>query len=820
MLIRLTRLRSKPFATARFSPTCKPRDVIQFPRRQLSAAAPVCAGRKNDAEQLKVNYFDEDAGDNSSRRPSKEEEVENHVEDLKARITELENEIKQFKLPTRMPEHIAQRLFGRRSSAEERVDLEGDLGTLEIFAHQIRSRSTLPKDKRIYLDRLNTCLDNASLAPDDEIARKELWRWYERSKTNISELLELMPDAAWGVLWSSQSVEAISNPDRTSHLLSIAQDLVFCGKTLTEEQSFALIEGLFQSDRKDEALGRWEHDYSIESLRSPRFLELGIRLHSKTRKLQRAVGLLDELFFAHPDCDYRILVPIITACIDTGESADVETAWCLYQRLRETLDQDMAAADYDLVSLAFLRAGHKDHALAVFRDMMLCGSPSNKTGTFFARAANRIEQFLTTSESAKDINEVSLQVTKHLPRRFQNKFFYASWLKRLIGMNELDAAAQVIELMYERNVSPDAKHMNGIIGAWLRDGSVSARQQAEDVAWTMIKKRVNFVQTRRRDRAMDDAYLSKMCARRKTDHDMSVQPFIGRALPSATMETFSVLVQHYLRREMFDRVKDLRNLLVNAEIPMNSYFMNHLLWAEIRNRSHRDAWARFEVMARTVVPDMETFTILWECMKFHVDLVRNGDLTGFPTPRQLFARMTTWFDSLPPQARNTAVRDLDYDAYHDIIRSFCLNRDLQGAYAAMHYIEQTFQLRPEARTVRVVLLQIARLTMSKPKSAPHARAVSRKLENDRVVAKTTELLATLTRSRREELATNGHNFDDLSPLLQARENHRALLQLLFTIIAHRQSRQVAIVTPSINKAAAEMGIALFDVEESMTVTVE
>lgn len=818
MLIRLSRLRSKPFPAARLLPSSKLRDVTHFRRRQLSVAAPVCVGRQNDDEQLKVKYYDEDVGDESSRRPSKEQAVENHVEDLKARITELENEIKQFKLPTRMPEHIAQRLFGKRFSAEDQIDLEGDLGTLEIFAHQIRPQSTLHRDKRIYLDRLNTCLDNASLAPDDETARKELWRWYERSKTNVSELLELMPDAAWGVLWLSQSVETISNPDRTSHLLSIAQDMVFCGKTLTEEQSFALIEGLFQSGRRDEALERWELDHSSKSHREPHFLELGIRLRSKTNDLQRAVELLDELFSSYPNCDYRILMAIITACVATENLADIETAWGLYMRLRNRLGHDMTAADYDVVCLAFLRVGRKDHALAVFRDMMLCGSSSNKTQTFFNTAVSRIEQF--ASESAKEVNEVSLEITKHLPRRFQNKFFYASWLKRLIGMNEVDAAAQVIELMYERGISPDAKHMNGIIGAWLRDGSVSARRQAEDVAWTMIKKRVDFVQTRRGGRAKQNTYLSNMSVRGKTDQKVHVQPFIDRALPSATMETFSVLVQHYLRREMFDRVKDLRNLLVDAEIPMNSYFMNHLLWAEIRNRSHRDAWARFEVMARTVVPDMETFTILWECMKFHVDLVRNGDLTGFPTPRQLFARMTTWFNKLPSQARNTAVRDLDLDAYHDIIRSFCLNRDFEGAFAAMHYIEQAFQLHPDARTVRVVLLQIARLTMSKPKSAPHARAVSRKLENDKVVAKTTELLEILTRTRREELATNGHHFDDLSTLDQARENHRALLQLVFTIIAHRQSRQVAIVAPSINRAAAEMGVALFDVEESMALTVQ
>lgn len=820
MLVDVCRALSQLRRTAHLPHYAQLHHVAALQCRLLSTARQVLADSEKDREdQLKVNYFEQDAENEPSRRAAEIDADRAQIDDLKGRIAELENELKQFKMPKSMPSYMVQKILSTYPTPSNETDsLEDDLNELEIFAHKIRPKEKVPREAQIYLDRLNACLDNASLAPNDDTARKELWRWYERSKANVAGLPYWIPDAGWQLLWTSQAAVTLSNADRTTHLHKLAQDMLSAGKSLTEAQRFAHIEGLFHGEKRDEALTKWEESFAAETPNSVEFLELGIRMFSYTGNSTRAVEVLDELFSKHADHDPRIIHPIIATCINLATPADIETAWALYSRLREHLGTNMTLVDFDAVSLGFLRANRKEHALAVFRDMMLCGDKVSKDESLYQSAMKHIGRVLSMTNNVKEVNDISLDTLDYLPRRFQNKFFYASWLKRLIGMAELDAAGQVIELMYERGISPDARHMNGLIGAWIREGNVTAREHAIDIAWTMVQKRVDVVHSRRMNKSTSSPDPKKRSVREADG--LEIPRFVDRPVPTANIETFSILVQHYLRRGMFDHVKHLRNLLVDAAIPMNSYFMNHLLFAELRNRSHKEVWARFEVMSKTVVPDMETFTILWECMKFHVDIAVNKDLRGYPTPRQLFARMMTWFNSLPLQARNTAIRDLDLDNYHDIVRSFTLSRDLEGAFVAMHTIEQLFQLYPDVRTVRVLLLQIARLTMRKPRSAAEAASGTRKAENGKALKQTTEILDILTLSRRENLSAIGYEFDYLTPREQAQENHRALLQLLFTIMARRQNRSLAITTPAINKAAAEMGVELFDVEDSMSLVVQ
>ena len=103
--------------------------------------------------------------------------------------------------------------------------------------------------------------------------------------------------------------------------------------------------------------------------------------------------------------------------------------------------------------------------------------PSNDSTALYKSALGLAGNLHASSINENDVNKVSLSVLKVLPRRFQNRFFYASWMKKLIGMGEVDSAALVIELMYERGVKPDSKHLNGIIAGWLREGNSKRTQQ-------------------------------------------------------------------------------------------------------------------------------------------------------------------------------------------------------------------------------------------------------------------------------------------------------------------------------------------------------
>ena len=790
-----------------------PHHVSVSPSRCISAAPRVFGSKKEDDDWI-VNYFDEDEGPDPKRRRMDSDLNEEDTEGLKARIAFLEEEIKQFSMPKEMPEELARQLFSKEELEEGMEGLENELADLDILPHQLKPKKTLSNESQIYVDCLNDRLDDASLDPSNPSARKEVWKYYERSKNRVADLFNMIPQAGWDLLWLSQSANNPSNPDRASHLKIIAQDLMLAGRQLTAEQRYARIEGIFLEGHRNKALDEWETAAQTSDASDPNFLEIGLRMYAYLGNATRALGLLEEIFKVDTTWNPRIILPVISAFASLKNDYGNRKAFTLYMRLRRRLSSDITMEDYDTISLGFLAAGQKDYALAVFRDMMLSADPTaDASGSVYRMVHDRVGQFISSSEDVAEVNNFSLDAIIYLPRRFQNKFFYASWVKKLIGMGETDSAAQVIELMYERNVKPDAKHLNGLLAAWIRDGAHKAQTKAVVVAWAMIQHRIDFTQQRAARKAAGKAVIKKSVV--QNEEGLHIE-FQERKAPPATAETFSILIQYFLRRGMFGHVVHLRNLLVEAEIPMNSYFMNHLLYAELRNRSHREVWSRFEVMSRTVKPDIETWLCLWECMKFHVDTTQNRNPSGFPNPHQLFARMIEWFSNLKGQELRDALGDMNIDTYHDIIRCFCLSRDLEGSFIVMHTIKKLFNLYPEEKTVRMLILQISRLNAARPKTAATSRYIT--MKSKEIVTQITEILDIITQERRDRLREKGHVWDELEDMQRAEENHRALLQLLYTVWKRRQG-PLTFFNGAIKETCIRMGVEPFDAEEAMSLIV-
>lgn len=798
------------------SPPCWP--LLQC---HLSRSAVVQVEKRHGGidDQLEVNYFEQDEGSTGGRRRIRpgEEEQEDDIASLKARIASLEEEISSFKLPREAPESLAASLFSKLQREQSTENFADDLAEFGFMAHQIKSTEPLSRTAQIYMDKLNECMDTASLTPESESIRKALWKWYERSKSNIPHLLSIIPKAGWDLLWQTQAVEGPSNPDRASHLGVLTGDMLKAGLELSKEQRYCQIESLYLTGHVVEALELWEKHRIDEATASADHLEMGIRMYANQHNLQKADELLEKLLRSSVSWDPRIVHSVIAAYLQSGLADGPQRAWALYLRMRDLLGTEMTIEDYDIITLGFLRSKSRDLALAVFRDMMLSGdaSAAQASTTVYKKALTRMGQFFSLTKDAEELNTVSLDALTYLPRRYQNKFFYASWLKRLIGIGQLDAAAQVIELMYERGAAPDAKHMNGLISAWLREGSSHARRQAESLAWSMIQRRIDFVHARRSRKTPTST--KKKPSVYITRPDLVMPAFLERPVPFATSETFSIMVAHYLRQEMFENVRHLRDMIADCEIPISSYFMNHLLYAELRNRGYRHVWARFEVMSRTVKPDVETFICLWECMKFHADTTRNTDRTGFPTPEQLFAVMVQWYTGLRGQERSDAIGDLDLDTYHDVIRCFCLAGSLEGAFVVMHSIKEFFHLYPTKKTVRMLIMQIARINASKLGKAVKARGNRSKEAIEASLVRTTEILEILTDQRHSQLEDNGVYYADLDATERSEDLHRSLLMLLHTMASRQKgsdATDAAIVTTT-----AQLCVAPFDPQNAMALVV-
>ena len=182
----------------------------------------------------------------------------------------------------------------------------------------------------------------------------------------------------------------------------------------------------------------------------------------------------------------------------------------------------------------------------------------------------------------------------------------------------------------------------------------------------MVHERLEFAWRRRCARRGKD--IPPKPSIYETEDGMRIPRFLRRQVPSATIETFSILLQHYLRRGMLGYARHLRNLLSAAEIPMNSYIVNHLMYADLRNHNYDGVWEKFKYHRQTISPDMESYICLWECAKARVDRLRDVTVGKFPRPRELFADMVEWLGTLDHRSHTQATQRFTMETYRQVIR--------------------------------------------------------------------------------------------------------------------------------------------------------
>ncbi|KAI9770250.1 MAG: hypothetical protein M1840_003407 [Geoglossum simile] len=792
-----------------------------FASRSKSNARRDGTGRKDADHKPVVKYFAETgAGDNRKRQridPERDDvEEKAEADKLKARIGQLEEELRRMRenpLISQLSEEDrdrVERVIGERLENAARQESPVDIDRmaagpiLEAPAEKdpppiCIGSGPLPREGQLYLDKLNGFLREAVSRPVDPKVRRELWRWYSRCKQNLPPFLHLIPREAWDILYDTQNRLSVSNPDRLAHIKVILEDMAATGCELQGYQRIAYIEALFLEGDKERAISEWEGEVKkigVLDEFSEQFWGLGVRMFASAGDPQRAQNTAHILLSSRRGADARIWLPVITSWNKAGEENGFRAAWDLYVRLKDRLGSGMSMGDYDNVSMSFLTAGKKDLALAVFRDMMLAGSSSEgeDSTSFYGRSLNLVANLQSTSPDPSELNSVSLQALTVLPRRFQNKFFYGSWMKKLIGMGEVDSAVMVVELMYERGVDPDARHLNGIIGAWIRTGKVESRKKAEEMAWSMIEERLDMVRKRHTLGPKTPATHSGGAG----DY-VELPRFMRRRVPPATIETFSILVQYYLRRGKLGEVEKLSRHLQLAEIKPNSFYMNHLLYSLLRGHGQGEAWEMYINMTHEggVQPDVSTFACLWDCMKIHVDKLRNQNKEGFPEPRRLFREMATWF----PKWRARDLEEVSKELYNQIIRCFSLAEDQVGTLVALHAIKGMFGIHPDQSTVRIIVLQIARLGGPDPLSKRLNLSTSNTKTN---VAKVLNVLEKLAQRRNAMLEQGVIQVDENNAVGEEEKTLWLVSELLRVVIARGQ--EAGKVTEELQNAATEMGV--------------
>ncbi|GAD92656.1 pentatricopeptide repeat protein [Paecilomyces variotii No. 5] len=855
---------------ARWSQHAIPRSLLISsnlpPRRTFSGAA--WRFLRNDDSKDKVRFFEQDTRASKRRvevDPEAEESVE--AEEVQSELSKLEQELQALEegpygpnseFMKKLPERdrlIALRALREYEARKGPNQHESKAGLAEVFDEELDAMlkeefeglakeeeedwdptkpieqqqrlpfkeapgTSLDAGHHPYVSRFNESLKGLSKDnPNDNHKQEDLWKWYRRCKQTLPSFLASMPEETMAALWETQSRSEIANTTRVQRLQLLVEDLASAGRKPTTQQILVYIESLHEHGNTNEALELWRaHQTDIDQGREALegYWTLGVRLLSAQDDPQKAQDMALAFLANDRSRQPRILIPVIDAWgRQPGEAAAVK-AWALYLQLKTFLGPDMTMEDYDTISVGFLKSNRLDIALAVFKDMMVTGRyPDNDSTALYKAAVGLVGNLQTSSISEEEVNKVSLSALTILPRAFQNRFFYGSWMKKLIGMGEVDSAALVVELMYERGVKPDPKHLNGIIGAWLREGNTNARDKAERLGWTMIQRRIDMVWARTypekspNDSSKPSVYKGSETAR--------IPRFMRRTVPPATIETFCLLLLHYTRRGDEDMIRYLTKCLRDARIRPNSYFMNHLLYDELRRQDIRTLWVKYKEMSTHVRPDLETFACLWDCAKLQYDRFKDPN-TGFPPARGLYAEMMRWYAQLTPHWQNVAREEFSKDLYDQITRCFCLSRDIHGTLVALHSMRDTFGFFPDDDTAHMLVLQVARMA-GVPTGTPRRRLrrLSDNPRNKENIAHVRRLLEILSERKISALRTQGLNVEQLEITEKQQLQLEIMAELLRVVISRAEPNSTpAQIEDKLAAVAAEMSVPKIDLGSPLT----
>ncbi|KAI1132057.1 hypothetical protein F5Y10DRAFT_231981 [Nemania abortiva] len=668
--------------------------TISWPIRQSSQAAHAPApGRANrrspeqEAERLKtlralgllkdapekpsVHYFEQ--GENGRIRPIQDEgEFSRALTDpggeLDARLKELEDHLQGVTEMAKVIEKLggkeeADKL--RRQFSQESGDNADDL--LEDTDDRSISSLAIPTDglnenRRDRIHRLNNWIRRCSRARENnDVLPKEiqrLWKAYSAARTTLSGRWHTVPAPTWEVLWQVLSAEYAFNTNRMSHIYALTKDIQQSGIPLRPEQQILALEAMFVDGWENEAIENHRRHVSTLGAHPETFLpfwQLGLQMYCRLGDLERAERVATTILKSPYETDPRFVQPLIKLCAETPTA--VETGFKLYRDLRASLGDSMTIEDYDRIISFFLASGNTEYALFIFVDMMKSGS-------------------------------IDLVETRQYPPSIANHFFFGKWLKRLIGAGDLEGALNVIHFMSSRGIKPHAIQVNGLIGAWLRSGVADSVQKAEDIAWEMIKVRIQFVELRRK---------------KLSSHGVDLYAH-GDGWPRANLETFSLLAENYKERGLPAKMGPLWQSLQEARITPDSFMINQLLFSVLQDGDNETVLPIYQEMFQrfNLKPDSHTFMALWQALPANrfVRISPEKWNTETSRTRALFAEMIK-------QASIFKSKDgmsIDSSLARNILHSFRKIRDHAGLLLAYRALRRIANYNPPDMIVFEMLL--------------------------------------------------------------------------------------------------------------------
>ncbi|KFA72606.1 hypothetical protein S40288_08794 [Stachybotrys chartarum IBT 40288] len=591
-----------------------------------------------------------------------EEDIAQAKAKMRAYTASIDAEIEKAKseLPKELRDQITLEMSGLNLEDEQDVmSAPAGIPQIPLQAWTLNQRRKISK--------LNSVIRHVSpkLRSGTGLTKKlvlTVYKSYQQARLALAHGWSNVPLDVWDFFWKVFSADESINLHRLAHVSLLAKDMSEAKVTLTPAQQLLTIEAVFVEGWDVRAIDNWKRctstlgQESSESFQD--FWELGVRMYCRIGDMAQAERAVAKLLENHSDP--RILLPIIRTYSEKDTEQDREKAWSAYRRMRELLGQNITIEDYDQVISYFLPTNQIENALYAFVDMMSDG-------------------------------QINLKEQKYLPSVVANKFFLGKWLKRLIGAGDLDGAYEVSEFMRQKGVAAAAIHLNGLIGAWQRTGGADNVDKADELAWSMIEARVQFVRARSQGNA---AALEKN------------EPRGTAPLPRATLETFSLLAENYRVRGLHSRLESLWEAFRDAEISPDIFMMNQLLESYINAGQYNEALELYASLpGRGVAPDPYTFSALWKTIAINrLHIVPPAALeTEAVATRSLFAEMVKFKEAFAPEG-------MDGQLGRKILHSFRRLKDQPGFLVALIALKEVFNFLPSETLVLEILLGTTKIS--------------------------------------------------------------------------------------------------------------
>lgn len=667
------------------------------------------------------------------------------------------------------------------------------------------------KENQSRLRHFNAALRDMVVDSTPTKAKKlALWQSYQGCREHVPDFLSLVPAQVWEMLWQSQTEP--TDRYRTTKATVLARHMRSQSLPLSAQQALLYMEGLQSTGDLPGAIECWNENRSTLGPNAEvarRFWSLGVQLYSENNQPEEAENIAKQCLSRGSFADATILVPVVISWARKDTMYSLEKAWACYLRIKTELGAAMRPENYQSISTTLLNQGHPDMALGVFKDMVLetAKQKDHDSVSVLRKLGGHVGDLQSSAINEQEVSKVSLSALTVLPRFLQNKFFFGSWIKKLIGLGDVDAASKVVELMYARGVRPDARHLNGIIGAWLRDKTLESEKKAEQMAWTMINARIEFVRKRRLGLRSQKGLI-------KSPEGHLIPTFIQRPVPPATIETFSLLLLHYTRRSQDDSAEQLMTLMTTrAMIAPNAFIWNHWLYASLRVRDLASVWRQYTIMKSKVKPDLETFACLWDTAKVQWDASKSTHSSEVPTTRHLFKEMNDWISQLSPGPLLHAKQEFSKELHDQIIRVFCLSNDLRGTLCALHGLTHLFGQFPDDATSRLIVIQIARLLPPDPNHRPSGRRGSRVRvgKMDAAIAAVNEILQIVSDQRAVALMDSGLDPQEMDEPT-TKQFQLDVLSDLLVVFLNRVAGATANVDNETRAVAGVMGVEVEGVD--------